>query len=102
MQGNFKKVNSNIWTIIPTFCSLDIQFIEFLKACEWILKPRDNDVPELQAVRQNWWEKRDAKEALELLQRHDRGGNSIEHKLLAGFAKNGPNDYVNSLENVIQ
>lgn len=66
-----------------------------------ILKPRDNEAPELQAVREHWWANRNAKEALNLLDRHDRGGNSIEHKLLVGFARNGPNDYVNSLENVI-
>lgn len=71
-----------------------------LQACEWILKPRDNDVPELQLARESWWEKRNAQEALELLKRHDRSGRSIEYKLLAGFVKNGPNDYVNSLENV--
>lgn len=65
-----------------------------------ILKPRDNDVPEMQTVRELWWTSRDAKQALELLQRHDRGNRSIESKLLAGLAKNGPNDYVNSLENV--
>lgn len=57
-------------------------------------------MPEMKAVRENWWSKRDASEALKLLQRHDRGGRSIEYKLLAGFAKNGPADYVNSLENV--
>lgn len=70
------------------------------KACEWILKPRDNDTPEMQRVREHWWEHRQAKEALALLQRHDRGGRSIESKLLTGLSKYGPNDYVNSLENV--
>lgn len=65
-----------------------------------ILKPRDNDVPEMQTVRENWWANRDAKQALELLHHHDRGGRSIESKLLSGLVKNGPNDYVNSLENV--
>lgn len=54
----------------------------------------------MQPVRENWWKNRNAQEALDLLQRHDRGGRSIEHKLLTGFVKNGPNDYKNSLENV--
>lgn len=72
----------------------------FKEACEMILKPRDNDTPDMQRVREHWWENRQAKEALALLQRHDRGGRSIESKLLAGLTKNGPNDYVNSLEQV--
>lgn len=72
----------------------------YVKACEWILKPRDNDAPEMQSAREHWWKNRQAKEALALLQRHDRGGRSIESKLLAGLIKNGPNDFVNSLENV--
>lgn len=71
------------------------------QACEWILKPRENDVREMQEVREHWWANRDANKALEILQRSDRGGRSIEYKLLSGFVKNGPNDYVNSLENVI-
>lgn len=54
----------------------------------------------MNSVRELWWKNRNAKEALELLKGHDRGGRSIEYKLLSGFAKNGPNDYVNSLENV--
>lgn len=54
----------------------------------------------MQRVREHWWKNRQAKEALALLQRHDRGGRSIESKLLAGLTKNGPNDYVNSLEQV--
>lgn len=51
-------------------------------------------------MRDTWWKNRNAKEALELLKRHDRSGRSIEYKLLSGFAKNGPNDFLNSLENV--
>lgn len=73
---------------------------DYKQACEWILKPRENDFPEMQSVREHWWKNRNADEALKILQRHDRGGRSIEHKLLSGFAKNGPNDYINSLENV--
>lgn len=73
---------------------------DFKTACEWILKPRENDFPEMQTAREHWWINRDADEALNLMQRHDRGGRSIEYKLLAGLAKNGRNDYVNSLENV--
>lgn len=57
-------------------------------------------MPEMNAVRELWFEKRDAQAALDLLKRHDRGGRSIEYKLLAGFVKNNKNDYVNSLENV--
>lgn len=54
----------------------------------------------MQAAREHWWTNRDANEALKLIQRHDRGGRSIESKLLAGLAKNGPKDFINSLENV--
>lgn len=54
----------------------------------------------MQRVREHWWKNRQAKEALALLHQHDRGGRSIESKLLAGLTKNGPNDFVNSLENV--
>lgn len=64
------------------------------------MKPRENDIPEMNSVRELWWKNRDAKEALDQLKNHDRGGKSNEYKLLSGFVKNGPNDYVNSLENV--
>lgn len=66
------------------------------------MKPRDNDVPGMNAARELWMEKQNAQAALDLLKRHDRGGRSIEYKLLAGFVKNNKNDYVNSLENVCQ
>lgn len=64
------------------------------------MKPRANDWPDLQIVREHWWENRNADEALKLLGRDNRFPRSIEHKLLLGLSKNGPNDYVNSLENV--
>lgn len=64
------------------------------------MKPRDNDIPGMNAARELWMEKHDAQAALDLLKRHDRGGRSIEYKLLLGFVKNNKNDYVNSLENV--
>lgn len=54
----------------------------------------------MKAARESWWNDRNAEKALKILQRHDRGGRSIESKLLSGFAKHGPNDYVNSLQNV--
>lgn len=104
VQGNFKEVMAKY----PNFSCLDsstlINFDDWIfaprQACEFILKPRDNDTPDMQRVREHWWENRQAKEALALLQRYDRGGRSIESKLLSGLTKNGPNDYVNSLENV--
>lgn len=65
-----------------------------------IMKPRDNDIPEMQIVRKNWWEKRDADEALNLMFRNSRGGRGIEYKLLTGFSRNGANNYVSALDNV--
>lgn len=64
------------------------------------MKPRDNDIPDMQIVRENWWQKRDADEALKLMYRNSRGGRGIEFKLLTGLARNGATNYVNALDNV--
>lgn len=72
----------------------------FKEACELILKPRDNDIPFMVGIRECWWNTRDAKKALDMF--WNKGvGRGVEQHLLAGLVKNGPNDYVNSLENVI-
>lgn len=70
---------------------------EFREAVEFILQPRDGDVPFMQAVREHWWRHRDAEAALKLLFKTNRG---VEAKLLTGLAKYGANDFVTSLENV--
>lgn len=70
---------------------------DFGEAVELILKPRDGDVHFMQAVRDHWWKHRDAEAALKLLFKSNRG---VEAKLLAGLAKNGAKDFLNSLENV--
>lgn len=70
---------------------------KFGDAVELILKPRDGDIPFMQTVREHWWKNRDAEAALKLLFKSNRG---VEASLLTGLAKNGPNDFVNSLENV--
>lgn len=73
---------------------------QFKEACELILKPRENDIPFMTPIRECWWKTRNAKEALDLMGRRSSMGNGVEQRLLAGFVKNGPNDFVNSLENV--
>lgn len=64
------------------------------------MKPRENDIPEMQIVRENWWQKRDADDALHLMYRNVRGGRGIEYKLLTGFTRSGGNNYVAALDNV--
>lgn len=64
------------------------------------MKPRDNDIPDMQIVRENWWEKRDASEALDLMYRNSRAGRGIEYKLLNGLSRSGANNYGNALDNV--
>lgn len=73
----------------------------FKEACELILKPRENDIPFMVAIRECWWNTRDAEKALNMF-RNRGAGRGVEQQLLAGLVKNGPNDYVNSLENVSQ
>lgn len=73
---------------------------QFKEACELILKPRENDIPFMTPVRECWWKSRNAQQALDLMGRRTGQGNLVEERLLAGFIKNGPNDFVNSLENV--
>lgn len=70
---------------------------KFDEAVELILKPRDGDVPFMTNVREHWWKHRDAEAALKMLFKSNKG---VEAKLLAGLAKNGGSDYVNSLANV--
>lgn len=70
---------------------------KFEEAVELVLKPREGDPSFMRAVREHWWKHRDAEAALKLLFKTNTG---VEAKLLAGLYKNGPNDYVNALENV--
>lgn len=65
------------------------------------MQPRENDILELEIVRKAWWERRDAEEALDLLNRHARGGRGIEYKLLSGLNKYGSANYLAALDNVI-
>lgn len=67
-----------------------------MKACELILKPRENDLPFLKAIRENWWKDRNSKEAAAQF-RSDR---FIEKKLLDGLAQYGENDYASALRKV--
>lgn len=62
------------------------------------MKPRTNDIPEMQVVRENWWQNRDADEALKLMRRQSRGGRGIEFKLLTGLSRHGANNFVNALD----
>lgn len=70
---------------------------QFKEAVELVLQPRDGDVAFMKAVREHWWKNRDAEAAQRMLFKTNGG---VEAKLLGGLAKNGPNDYVNALENV--
>lgn len=70
---------------------------KFQEAVELILKPREGEAHFMKAVREHWWRNRDGAAALKLLFKTNTG---IEAKLLAGLARNGPNDFVNALENV--
>lgn len=54
----------------------------------------------MKIVRENWWEKRDANEALKLMYRNSRGGRGIEYKLLTGLARTEAKNYVTALDNV--
>lgn len=85
---------------VPTYqIGLALLKGQFKEACELILKPRENDVPFMVKIRECWWNTRDAEKALDFY--HNKGsGRGIEQNLLIGFVKNGPNDYVNSLEKV--
>lgn len=73
---------------------------DFKLACELIMKPRENDIPEMQVMREYWWEKRDAQEALNMMHRQSRGGRGIEFNLLTGFVRNGPSNYASAFDNV--
>lgn len=64
------------------------------------MKPRDNDIPDMQIVRENWWQKRDADEALNLMYRNSRGGRGIEFKLLSGFSRSGATNFSAAFDNV--
>lgn len=70
---------------------------QFQEAVELVLKPRDGDPTFMRALREHWWKNRDAGAALKMLYRSNGG---VEARLLAGLHKNGPNDYVNALENI--
>ncbi|KAM7358136.1 pseudouridine synthase 7 [Cochliomyia hominivorax] len=74
---------------IPTYeVGLALLKADYKLACELILKPRDNDVPFMKAIREMWWKNRDSKAAA--AQFHsDR---FIEKKLLDGLAQYGEND----------
>lgn len=72
---------------------------QYKEACELILKPRENDIPFMTQIRECWWKTRDASQALGMF-RNRSGARGIEQNLLTGLAKNGANDFVNSLEMV--
>lgn len=84
--------------VIPTHkVGLALLKGQFKEAVELILKPRDDDVHFMKAVREHWWRNRDAAAALKLLFKTNTG---IEAKLLAGLSRHGKNDFINALENV--
>lgn len=85
---------------VPTHCiGLALLKGQYKEACELILKPRENDIPFMAQIRECWWNTRDAKQALAIF-RNKGSGRGVEQSLLQGLAKNGPTDFVNSLEMV--
>ncbi|XP_059609340.1 pseudouridylate synthase 7 homolog [Phlebotomus argentipes] len=84
--------------VVPTFTiGRALLKGQWLEACELILKPRPGDLPDMQRVRECWWESRDAKKALALVDGHQK---CIEIDLLRGMSQHGANDLVGALEKV--
>lgn len=71
------------------------------EACDLILKLKVSDDPDsdITAGKRVFSETGNAKKACEKFNRNRN--KCLEYKLLEGLSKNGPNDYVNALENVI-
>ncbi|XP_002008166.2 pseudouridylate synthase 7 homolog [Drosophila mojavensis] len=69
---------------------------DYKLACELILKPRDNDVEFMRAIREAWWENRDSAAAAAKF----HGNKFIEKKLLDGLATYGENDYAAALRRI--
>ncbi|XP_064547343.1 pseudouridylate synthase 7 homolog [Drosophila montana] len=69
---------------------------DYKLACELILKPRDNDVEFMRAIREAWWENRDSAAAAAKFY----GNKFIEKKLLDGLATYGENDYAAALRRI--
>ncbi|XP_074098708.1 pseudouridine synthase 7 isoform X2 [Cotesia typhae] len=68
----------------------------YQEAIDLVLKPRDNDYPDLAKARECYAKTKDAKQALKLIQRPDK----IEVKLLKGITINGPNSPQNALDSI--
>ncbi|XP_034481080.1 pseudouridylate synthase 7 homolog [Drosophila innubila] len=69
---------------------------DYKLACELILKPRDNDVEFMRAIREAWWENRDSAAAAAKFYNNKY----IEKKLLDGLASFGENDYSAALRRI--
>ncbi|KAM8710084.1 hypothetical protein ACLKA7_016819 [Drosophila subpalustris] len=69
---------------------------DYKLACELILKPRDNDVEFMRAIREDWWENRDSAAAAAKFYNNKY----IEKKLLDGLASFGENDYSAALRRI--
>lgn len=84
-------------TTVPTYeVGVALLRADYKLACELILKPRENDMPFLKAIREQWWKERDSKAAAEMF-RTDR---FVEKKLLDGLAQYGESDYATALRKV--
>ncbi|EDV96334.1 pseudouridylate synthase 7 homolog [Drosophila grimshawi] len=69
---------------------------DYKLACELILKPRDNDVEFMRAIREEWWKNRDSAAAAAKFY----GNKFIEKKLLDGLATYGEKDYAAALRRI--
>lgn len=63
-----------------------------------MLKVSDEPGCDITVAKTVYNQTKDAKKACDQFKRHRN--KCLEYKLLEGFSKNGPTDYVNSLENV--
>lgn len=73
-----------------------------LQACDLILKLKVSDDPDsdITEAKRIYNQTGDAKKSCEVFNKNRN--KCLEYKLLEGLSKNGPNDYVNSLENVCE
>lgn len=62
------------------------------------LKTSDDPSSDITKAKKVYHETSDAKKAVECFNKSKN--KCVEYKLLEGLSKNGPNDYVNSFENV--
>ncbi|XP_011179684.2 pseudouridylate synthase 7 homolog [Zeugodacus cucurbitae] len=82
---------------IPTYeIGVALLKADYKTVAELILKPRSNDIPFMDEVRQKWWKERNSAAAAAMFIPNE----FIEKKLLDGLAKYGENDYAAALRRI--